>query len=195
MQKYSSAGLQFYVEIIESDPKVWRRMIVPYEFSFFKLHLTIQGAFGWENSHLFMFSETGFNDKLQFTELSEESNQTPGVVEKDVRKAKIKTVFHQDNKRLIYIYDFGDNWGHFVVFEKFFDGDIMSPYCIEGRGACPPEDCGGLRGYAEMLRAFENPGDPEAGEYRNWLGMGAKENWDADKCNIREINKRLCLIE
>jgi hypothetical protein len=57
---------QFYIELQESDPLVWRRIVVPADYTFYQLHKAIQGAFGWENSHLFQFSESGFSDKAVY---------------------------------------------------------------------------------------------------------------------------------
>lgn len=117
---------------------------------------------------------------------------TQGERCKDV---KIRQVFNHDQKKLIYIYDFGDSWKHYVQFEKFVDEEIERPYCIEGRNACPPEDCGGLGGYAAMVEALKEPDNPERENYREWLGLNPGEEWDPGYCSIREINKKLCLLE
>ena len=187
-------GLQFYIELIDSDPKIFRRVVVPFEYTFHKFHLAIQGAFGWENSHLFRFSETGFEDKLSYEELTEDSNTYPEFVVKDARRSKIKLVFTHDKKKFVYIYDFGDSWKHLIVHEKFVDKEIERPYCIDGAGACPPEDCGGMRGYECMLATLKTPNDPERTNYIEWLGLAPNEKWDESFCSIREVNKRLCLL-
>lgn len=188
-------ALQFYIELKDSNPKVWRRIVVPFEYTFYKFHLAIQGAMGWENYHLFQFSENGFLDKVSYGVPDEESNTDPEYKMRDARRSKIKLFFNQQQKRLIYIYDFGDSWEHYVLFEKFLDEEIERPYCIESRGACPPEDCGGLGGYAAMLESLSNPDDTERESYIEWLGMESGQKWDPLSCNIREINKRLCLLE
>lgn len=189
------AALQFLIELAGSSPRVWRRILVPFDSNFHKLHLAIQGAMGWDNSHLYLFSETGFDSKLQYTYPIDDFDSDPTVVQKDARRSLIKKVFSQSYNRLQYIYDYGDHWIHHVLFEKFVDEELDAPYCIEGAGACPPEDCGGLRGYEAMIKCFKTPGDPEKEEYRVWLGLGKKENWDENLFNLREINRRLCLLE
>ena len=187
-------GFQFKIEIEESNPKIWRRIIVPYEYTFYKLHLAIQGAFGWENSHLFQFSKNGFMDKINYAELHRDINDEPEFVTKDARREKIKKVFvKQDHFK--YIYDFGDNWEHNIKVEEIVEEEIERPYCIEGGGACPPEDCGSLRGYAAMVKCLNTPGDPEKQQYIEWLGLLPKQKWDANFCSVREVNKRLCLLE
>jgi hypothetical protein len=187
-------GLQFCIELKGSEPKVWRRIVVPHDYTFYKFHLAIQGAFGWENCHLFQFSENGMLDKVSYAELDKESNEGPEFVTKDAKRSKIKLVF-ATQKEFVYIYDFGDNWIHRIIFEEIIDDDIERPYCAAGEGACPPEDCGGLSGYAAMLKVMNTPNHPEQAEYFEWLGLMPGEKWDANFCNIREINKRLCLLE
>jgi pRiA4b ORF-3-like protein len=71
---------------------------------------------------------------------------------------------------------------------------MAASYCIGGEGTCPPEDVGGMHSYQEMLAAFKKGGKKQQ-EYREWLGLVEGEKWDAGFCSIREINKRLCLLE
>lgn len=188
-------ALQFYIELVDSEPRVWRRILVPIESSLHKLHLAFQGAMGWENSHLYLFSESGFDSKLQYTYPLDDSDQVPTIVQKDARRVLVKKVFNQSQSRLQYIYDYGDYWTHHVLFEKYVDEEIGCPICIEGGGACPPEDCGGIRGYQHMREIFKLPEHPEQEEYRQWLGLEKGENWDEKRFNLRETNRRLCLLE
>jgi len=187
-------GLQFKIEIHKSNPKIWRRVIIPYEYTFYKFHLAIQGAFGWENRHLFQFSKNGFLDKLCYAELNEESNDDPEFITKDAKKAKIKNVFVKQDQ-FKYLYDMGDRWEHNIKFEEVIGGEIERPYCIEGGGACPPEDCCGLGGYEAILESLNTPGHPKQEQNIIWLGLLPREKWDANFCSIREVNRRLCLLE
>jgi hypothetical protein len=187
-------GFQFKIEIHQSNPKIWRRIIVPSEYTFYKFHLAIQGAFGWGNYHLFQFSENGFLDKVSYAELLEESNDDPEFVTKDARRTKIKKVFVK-HKHFKYIYDMGDKWEHNIKFEEVVEREIERPYCSEGGGACPPEDSGGLGGYAAIVESLNTPGHPEREEFIEWLGLLPREKWDVNFCSVREVNKRLCLLE
>ncbi len=47
---------------------------------------------------------------------------------------------------------------------------VTVPACVDGRRACPPEDCGGPWGYEELLAIFADPSHPEHAERREWLG-------------------------
>ncbi|MFC1794070.1 plasmid pRiA4b ORF-3 family protein, partial [Planctomycetota bacterium] len=62
-----------------------------------------------------------------------------------------------------YLYDFGDCWEHEVLVEKLIEpGEgIIYPICLAGERSCPPEDCGGPWGYADLLRMLDDPGHEE----------------------------------
>jgi hypothetical protein len=184
----------FNIALEESDPLVWRKIVVPADYSFYKLHMAIQGAFGWENRHLFQFSENGFKSKLCYG-IPDDDETDPELVILDARKTRINKVFNKRGQSLVYIYDFGDNWEHRITFEKKEMKDMDPPYCLKGAGACPPEDVGGIGGYNSMLEVFHSDNHSEKMQYREWLGLVEGETWNAAFCSIREINKRLCLLE
>jgi hypothetical protein len=183
---------QFYIELQESDPLVWRRIVVPAGYSFYQLHKAIQGAFGWENSHLFQFSESGFSDTTSYGFAGEDID--PDRVTIDAKKTKMSGILKKEGQTYCYIYDFGDDWDHRLTLEKIESKDISVPWCLDGAGACPPEDVGGMHGYQEMLKVLKKPRHPERAGFIQWLGLVAGEKWDAKFCSIREVNKRLVLL-
>lgn len=72
-----------------------------------------------------------------------------------------------------YLYDFGDDWQHEVIYEGLVEPSEMDrryPTCLDGAGACPPEDCGGVGGYEDVLVAIRNPKHPDHKERREWIG-------------------------
>lgn len=158
----------------------------------YKLHLVIQGAFGWENRHLFEFCKRTPSALIRYG-LLDGFDQDPEVL--DARKAKMAKLFNTEGQKAEYIYDFGDYWKHRITLEKVDAEDLMRPHCAEGSGACPPEDVGGIHGYHQMLETFGKPKGKESTEYAEWLGLANAEEWDAAFCSIREVNKRLCLVE
>ena len=112
----------------------------------------------------------------------------------DARKTKMSRVLKKEGQTYCYIYDFGDDWNHRLTLEKIEPGEIVAPCCLDGAGACPPEDVGGLHGYQEMLEAFKTPRHPERASYIPWLGLVPGEKWDPKFCSIREVNKRLAML-
>ncbi len=183
---------QFYIELQESDPLVWRRIVVPAGYSFYQLHKAIQGAFGWENSHLFQFSESGFSDTTSYG--FAEGDIDPDRVTIDAKRTKMSGILKKEGQTYCYIYDFGDDWDHRLTLEKIESKDISVPWCLDGAGACPPEDVGGMHGYQGMLKVLKKPRHPERAGFIPWLGLVAGEKWDAKLCSIREVNKRLVLL-
>jgi hypothetical protein len=184
---------QFYIELLDSEPLVWRRIVVPADYNFLQLHMAIQGAFGWKNCHLFQFSESGFADNTVYGVPGDDFGSGRETI--DAKKAKIKEVLEEEGQIYCYIYDFGDEWTHKLVLEKIEANEMKVPACLEGAGACPPEDVGGIHGYQEVLNIIKKPTHPEKAGYIEWLGLAPGEKWDAELCNITDVNKRLALLK
>ena len=182
---------QLHIELEGSSPLIWRKIVVPGDLTLYRLHMAIQGAFGWENSHLFEFFGKQAPGKIRYGVPSPEDPDEDLV---DARKMKVNRYFKGTCLECYYIYDFGDYWKHKIKFEKSEAREAGGPFCIGGAGACPPEDVGGLHGYYEMLDALKKPSGKKWQEYRQWLGLVEGESWDAEFCSIREVNKRLCLL-
>ncbi len=89
----------------------------------------------------------------------------------------------------MYIYNFGDGWEHSIVVEKILpdDGKLKYLICLDGKNACPPEDCGELGGYYDFLRAIQNPNHPEHDSMIEWAGG----EFDPEKFDLEEVNQEL----
>jgi hypothetical protein len=96
-------------------------------------------------------------------------------------------VRQKDN--MVYEYDFGDWWTHKIILEKIVDpaDGLTIPRCVAGARACPPEDCGGIWGYAELLKALRDPTDAGHERMIDWVG----EDFDPEDFSMAEINERL----
>lgn len=162
---------QFKITLKHAKPKIWRRIQVPGNYNFWELHLAIQDAMGWQDCHLHQFEiinpKTGEKDFISVEEENELFDYViPGT------KAKIAKYFLAAKDKSIYEYDFGDGWEHEVVLEKILPAVAKEEYpqCIAGERACPPEDCGGVWGYENLLKVVANPNHPEYEERMEWLG-------------------------
>jgi len=104
-------------------------------------------------------------------------------------KVKVTDVLSQEKDKIVYEYDFGDSWEHEVVLEKIlpWDDKFKGPTCLTGKMSCPPEDCGGVWGYADMLEAIQDPEHEEHENYIEWLG----EDFDPRYFDKSEINQAL----
>jgi hypothetical protein len=187
--------IQLHIELNDTNPKVWRRLKVPADYSLYQLHLAIQGAFGWHNCHLFQFSESGLlTDKLAYG-LPDPEFETESFKMKDARTTKMNRILRKPGQQFSYEYDFGDSWMHLVTLEGIFSEEISRPWCEDGYGTCPPEDCGGTGGYQQMLSVFATPRHPDKKSYLDWLGLPKNYKWDPHACSVREINARLALLD
>jgi Plasmid pRiA4b ORF-3-like protein len=146
-----------------TDPPVWRRVLIPAGYTLDRVHAVIQAAMGWQNSHLHQFMigdhEYGRSTPDEGYEVSDETQFQLG----DVVRA---------GDRIGYEYDFGDGWEHEVVIEAATEAEMgaVYPACVDGEGACPPEDCGGAPGFADLKTLLSGPPGPERDEIREWAG-------------------------
>ena len=185
--KHAKADIfQFKIQLKGiKNPVVWRRVTVPSNYSFYDFHQIIQEAFGWWNSHLFQFSEKGFGSHQIITEIYEDLD--PGMNEQfPAREIKLSEVFKTEKQKFLYIYDFGDSWEHAVTLEKILPEKSMYPSLLDGKGQCPPEDCGGVWGYEGFKEIMADKKHPEYEEYAEWVGLEDDEEWDPDEFDLEE---------
>jgi hypothetical protein len=161
----TAAVLCLKVTLDDVEPKVLRRIEVPADIKLDRLHLTLQAALGWTNSHLFEIRARDVGWGLPSPDWPD------GPL--DARKAKLIDVLEDaGTKTLRYLYDYGDGWEHTIKVERMIPADtnIAYPRLIEASGRCPPEDVGGPWGYDEMLEALADPNHERHGEIREWVG-------------------------
>lgn len=180
---------QFKIQLINvTKPPVWRQVIVPERITFHKFHQLIQLVFGWENSHLYQFSPKGYGSHPL---ISIPSKEDWDQADHDPRKIKINQIFYAEKQTLNYIYDFGDDWVHKITLEKLLREMPKHAVCLAGKGACPPEDCGGVWGYEYLKIILADPEHEEHAGMKEWLGMDEDEDWDANYFNLEEVNEIL----
>ncbi len=160
-------------------PPIWRHIEVPGELTLPQLHAVLQIAMGWTNSHLH-----GFRVGEQF--FTEPDPDYEGMNVMDERQIRLSQIVPEPGARFVYEYDFGDSWEHAVVVEQMLPPEAGAAYprCIDGKRACPPEDVGGVTGYAEFLTAIHKPRHPEHDEWLQWVGgQFDSESFDLQKAN------------
>jgi hypothetical protein len=160
-------------------PPIWRRVLVPSAMPLDKFHMVLQGAFGWTHSHLHCFE---LGDKVYEDPSLAEDCERIGA---DERRIGIFDLLIKGGGHATYVYDFGDGWRHSIELEeRLFDVPGEVPRCLEGQRACPPEDVGGIGGYASMLEALRDRTHPEHDEYIEWL----PEGWDPEAFSLDAAN-------
>lgn len=180
--------LQFKIQLSNiSKPTVWRRLMVPADFTFDDFHSVIQISFGWGFAHLYQFSPQAYAGNPVIA-LKDDDMEKPDL---DASKAKLKSVFKLEKQKFTYIYDFGDDWIHTIILEKILPEKSPYPKCLKGQGKCPPDDCGGPWGYDNLLEILANPKHPEYKETKEWLFLDEDEEWDVNEFEIEDVNVML----
>ena len=176
---------QLKIVLLGSEPPIWRRLQVPGNANLGWLHAVLQTAVGWTNSHLHHFltqdarsSDPRHNEDMGFGD----------EPDRDEAKATLLQVATKLGAQFSYEYDFGDSWEHEVTVEKILppgSGPSAGALCVDGARACPPEDCGGIGGYANLLKVLGKPKHPEHKAMKEWIGRDFDpEAFDKAKINL-----------
>ncbi len=179
-QRRPASVHQLKVTLLGLRPPIWRRILVPSDITLSELHAVVQETMGWHDSHLheFRVGDVGYGDPRLLEDLADQ----------DSRKTRLEQVAPTPKTRLRYLYDFGDSWEHEILVEAVGPPapETRYPICLKGKRACPPEDCGGVWGYADLLEAISDPDKPEHEDLLEWLGGPIDpESFDPDEVNQR----------
>jgi len=173
--------IQIHITLDKTEPIIWRRLLVPDSVTFFDLHHIIQIGMGWKNSHLFEFIfgnyRIGFEDK--------EMDGSEDVA--DANQVTLDTLLIKEGLQFRYTYDFGDSWYHTIKVEKLTTiSDQQLPFCLEGEQNCPPEDCGGIPGFYNLLGILKDKTHPAFQDTYTWVGR-----YNPKKFDIKKVNSEL----
>jgi hypothetical protein len=180
-QSITPVVYQIKVTLKGSKPPIWRRMQVTSETTLAQFHRILQQVMGWEGYHLYRFvvGRMEYGDPRMLEEMEGE----------DARRVTLATLVRGEKAKFLYEYDFGDSWDHELLMEKVLpcEAGKRYPVCLTGKRACPPEDCGGIWGYASFLEAIQDPQHPEHEEMLEWVGG----EFDPDAFDLDEVNREL----
>lgn len=166
------------VSLAGIEPEIWRRFVVPADITLDRLHDVIQIVMGWQDYHLHQFTIDG----KMYTEDPESPEDG-----KDDGRYRLGNLVKRKGVSFEYVYDFGDNWVHYVklVETNYLQGPRDEPVrLLGGERACPPEDVGGIGGYAEYCEAMKDKNHPSHRQYVEWRGPYDPEMIDIDARNI-----------
>ncbi len=189
--------LKLKIELKDTPHKIARKVLVPDDITMYQLHLIIQDSMGWRHAHLYEFVNAKFRPSLCVgikDEFDEEFNMFGKAKKQNAYKVLLKDVFLDKNnaKAFWYWYDFGDDWWHHISFlknsKKDLDNFEGTPVCIDAKGKCPPEDIGGVWGYAEFLETLKDKDHPEHEELMEWYGLESEDEYDETTANLEKIN-------
>lgn len=162
------------IELKDSDPPIWRLVEVPTSITLKVLHDIVQAAMGWLDYHLW---ELVIDGQTYGLSMDEDWGTVP---RKAASSTRLRQVLSPGTTTIDYTYDFGDNWEHRLIVSDVRHGDPATAYprFIDGARDCPPEDCGGIPGFYEMLEARADPTHPDHAEISEWLDGYDPEHLD-----------------
>lgn len=183
--------MQFKITLNDSKPKIWRRILVPADYTFFDLYCAIEDVMGWGGGHLhaFYIEKKGGKDRIVIEFPNPEMDSSSYIETRDERKEKIADYFGEICKQCIYCYDMGDSWDHTVLFERIapMEAKVKYPRCVAGENACPPDDCGGVWGYGDLQKIIQNSRHPEHIEMMEWLCIDDPKEFDPLRFDLSEV--------
>jgi hypothetical protein len=153
------------IELRDSDPPIWRQVEVPTSISLKVLHDVIQIVMGWFDYHLWEFTIGGQRYGLP---MDEDWGTEPRI---EATKVRLRDVLKQRKTTIDYLYDFGDSWELRLTVTDVRVGEpgVSYPRYVAGEHNAPPEDCGGIPGFYELLDAIADPRHPSHAEAKQWL--------------------------
>jgi Plasmid pRiA4b ORF-3-like protein len=179
----AEVGYQLKITLRGARPPIWRRVIVP-DVTLRALHNVIQQAMGWEDCHMYVFETRGARYGRPDRDLGH----------RDDTKVRVSALLNRPGDTVRYEYDFGDGWEHDIVLEKLV-APVGRATCTAGRRHCPPEDCGGVWGYAELLEALADPAHDQHEELSEWLEDAHGESgYDPEHFDPAEQDRALALV-
>ncbi|WP_432981263.1 IS1096 element passenger TnpR family protein [Dactylosporangium sp. CA-233914] len=155
------ASLILTIELDGVTPRVWRRVAIPSNTPLDRVHLMIQDAMGWQDNHMYVFE----TDEFTVIDPRSDSDEIPADGK------RLVSIAGDRGARFAYVYDFGDAWGHTVTVDEIRPGGPDNVFTVlDGGGACPPEDVGGVAGYQQLLAAYADPASPDHDDAVDILG-------------------------
>jgi len=173
---------QIKISLVGSRPPIWRRLLVSSLMTLEQLHHAIQISMGWSDSHLHLFR---VGEELYGPSDPED------LESRDERTAKL-TLLLRNRSKARYTYDFGDDWEHEIIIEEVLKPSrlIDVPACTGGKRQCPPEDCGGLGGFYDLVEAIADPQHKSHRELVEWLGG----RFDPEEFSIEHTHRELAVL-
>lgn len=173
------------IELRDTEPPIWREVEVPTSITLKALHDIIQAAMGWFDYHLWEFT---IQKQRYGLPMDEDWGTAP---RREAAKVRLRDVLKPRKTTIDYLYDFGDSWEHRLTVTRVRAGDPQASYprYVGGERNAPPEDCGGIPGFYDMLDALADPDHPNYADAKEWA-----DDYDPDKIDELAIKYALLRI-
>lgn len=186
-------ALKFLIQLTGvSEPAVWRRIVVPDNYTFHQFHRVIQLAFGWREENPYSFKPKAFQGEIKSplpdSYYGSENVNDPEAI---AHLLPLSDIFTRVGRECAYLYDPIDKWKHRIKLEEITPDRIRKSRCIAGGGACPAEGCGGASGFAKLKDIAANPFHKRHTEMRMRLRLKKDEKWSPADFDLRHANDRI----
>ena len=194
--------LEIRVELVDSEPSIWRQLEVRSSLSLDQVHQVLQTAFGWQDMHLHRFIGNDpfaplrpvngvIPETLQWLP-SQECDEPDDRPEEYLSLGQLLAL---GGGAAFYEYDFGDSWLHrlaLVASSPASEGPAPARL-VDGARLGPLEDSGGFPGYKEILEALADPSHPDHAEHAEWVAeiTGPDEPFDPVFLDVPAVNRAL----
>jgi hypothetical protein len=184
-----SALFRLRVTLLDSDPPIWRRILVAEDAPLDQMHHILQTVMGWMNSHVHLFAAGA-------VEYSEPGADWETPVS-DERGVPISRLLGTRGDSVVYEYDLGDSWEHQILLEEIEPLEPLGQVaiCLGGELAGPLEDSGGMSGYYAKLEVLRSPEHPAYRATKAWVERTAdlmgRRSFDPDAFNVARVNAAL----
>ena len=174
------------IELRELTPVIWREVWVAPDITLRKLHGVIQAAMGWHDCHLYGFGVPGRGRAAHFWGVPSLYRFEPRAARdrmdlrepaNDDASTALSQVLRAPKDKLLYLYDFGDDWEHLITLQKIVTTPEPLPLLARAAYTCPPESCGGVPGFLNLAQALHDPNHPEHADLRAWVDDAVARDW------------------
>ncbi|NMB02719.1 MAG: plasmid pRiA4b ORF-3 family protein [Firmicutes bacterium] len=202
---------QIKIELSNSEPLIWRRVVVPAQITFSQLHAVIQNSLNFKGLYVYTFDFPDQNLKVtnddeayklyeEYRRDQEELEKVLGALGTSFAKKQLAAIstkvqkpealkidaYLQEVGRLEYKYSVEDNWVIFISLEQVVeDYNLSHPSLLAGEQAAPPEDVRGLAGFYEFLEVYRDPNHPDYQDAQIWGEKQDFRDYDAEYINSK----------
>lgn len=174
------------IELRDFKPAIWREVWVDPRTTLRKLHAIVQAAMGWEDAHLYGFAIPGRGRASRYWGVPAHQRFEPrqpddfmgfGDRSKSDARTRLDQVLQATGDKLLYLYDYGDDWEHLITLKKLITTSEPLPLLVRATHGCPPEDCGGVGGFLHLAEVLNDPDDPEHEDMREFIDEIKGPGW------------------
>lgn len=149
---------QLRIELRDFKPAIYRDVLMDPAITLPKLHKLIQAAMGWEDVHMHGFAKPLKNERFwrvpSIRRFEKRTPQSLGEAANNETRFRVMDLLQEPKDKLLYLYDFGDDWEHVITLTAVVETDMTLPHLLKAQQGCPPEDCGGPPGAQYWANAW-----------------------------------------